>query len=425
MAHIVQTTPAGKTLLHKPIVHILLIVITGLIAYSNTFHVPFQFDDINNIVKNSFVQDLRYFTEPSKAKTAEVKGVEYYAFKYDGFKNRFIGFLTFALNYKAHGLNVTGYHIVNLAIHIINALLVYWLVVLTLQTPWFNVIASAAKQSPSPEIASSRNTGTRNDNGALFQPSAFNPHPSLIALFSSLLFISHPIQTETVTYIIQRLTSLATLFYLLSLVMYVKFRMQDAGYRIQDKESKNRVSCIVYLVSLISAVLAMKTKEIALTLPIIIVLYEIFFFSKSQIHPSPTRLTPYALRFLYLTPFLLTLLIIPLSHIEAPQSAGDLFGDISETVRVQTDMSRLNYLFTEFRVIVTYIRLLFLPINQNLDYDYPVYNSFLNPHVFLSFLFLLSIFGLGVYLFYCSKLKNNDTGYKIQDTGYTTQNKNL
>ncbi len=131
MAHIVQTTPAWKTLLHKPIVHILLIVITGLIAYSNTFHVPFQFDDINNIVKNSFVQDLRYFTEPSKAKTAEAKGVEYYAFKYDGFKNRFIGFLTFALNYKAHGLNVTGYHIVNLAIHIINALLVYWLVLLT------------------------------------------------------------------------------------------------------------------------------------------------------------------------------------------------------------------------------------------------------------------------------------------------------
>jgi tetratricopeptide (TPR) repeat protein len=66
-------------------------------------------------------------------------------------------------------------------------------------------------------------------------------------------------------------------------------------------------------------------------------------------------------------------------------------------------MSRLDYLFTEFRVIVTYIRLLFLPINQNLDYDYPTYNSFLNPNVFLSFLLLLSIFGLAVYLFYYSK----------------------
>ncbi|MBI5194828.1 MAG: tetratricopeptide repeat protein, partial [Nitrospirae bacterium] len=51
------------------------------------------------------------------------------------------------------------------------------------------------------------------------------------------------------------------------------------------------------------------------------------------------------------------------------------------------------------------LRLLFLPINQNLDYDYPVYHSFFEPNVFLSFMFLLFVFGLGVYLFYCSKTK--------------------
>ncbi|MBI5196215.1 MAG: tetratricopeptide repeat protein, partial [Nitrospirae bacterium] len=104
-----------------------------------------------------------------------------------------------------------------------------------------------------------------------------------------------------------------------------------------------------------------------------------------------------------LTPFLLTLLIIPVSYIGADTSAGDLLSDVSETARLQTDMSRLDYLFTQFRVIVTYIRLLFLPINQNLDYDYPIYNSFLNPNVFLSFLLLLSILGLGAYLYSCSK----------------------
>ncbi|MBI4710658.1 MAG: tetratricopeptide repeat protein [Nitrospirae bacterium] len=53
---------------------------------------------------------------------------------------------------------------------------------------------------------------------------------------------------------------------------------------------------------------------------------------------------------------------------------------------------------------MTYIRLLFLPVNQNLDYDYPVYHSFLNPNVFLSFLFLMVIFCIGVYLLYRSRI---------------------
>ncbi|MBI4839389.1 MAG: hypothetical protein HY806_09700, partial [Nitrospirae bacterium] len=248
--------PYKTNLLSKPIVHIFLTIIIGLIAYSNTFHVPFQFDDINNIVKNSFVKDLGYFTEPSKTKTAEAKGIEYYAFKYDGFKNRFIGFLTFALNYRLHSLDVTGYHIVNLAIHLLNALLIYRLVLLTFQTPFFRDFNSTFNLHPSTLPIS---------------------HPSLIALFSSLLFVSHPIQTQAVTYIIQRLTSLATLFYLLSLVMYVKFRTHNT----KKKQKIFSLSSVFwYLTSVLSAVLAMKTKEIAFTLPVIIVLYEFFFFSK-------------------------------------------------------------------------------------------------------------------------------------------------
>ena len=57
---------------------------------------------------------------------------------------------------------------------------------------------------------------------------------------------------------------------------------------------------------------------------------------------------------------------------------------------------------TQFRVIVTYIRLLFFPVNQNLDYDYPIYRTFFTPPVFLSFLFLLGVFCGGIYLLYRS-----------------------
>ena len=358
----------------------LFVGVLGLFVYSNTIHSPFQFDDATNIIENPIIKDLQYFSGPSNAKAFPL---------YNTFKNRFIGFLTFALNYRLHGLDVTGYHIVNLAIHIINALLVYWLVLLTFKahSSWL--------------MAHSKKTNNHGLSAMSYDLSA------IIALFSALLFVAHPIQTQAVTYIVQRFTSLATLFYLLSLVLYIKFRLQVAGCKLQKSETKTLNSKLLtlnpmflYLASVLSAVLAMKTKEIAFTLPIIIVLYEFSFFTETF---NFKLLTLNFKKFLFLTPFLLTLLIIPLSYIGTDTSAGDLLSDVSETARLQTDMSRLNYLFTEFRVVVTYIRLLFLPVNQNLDYDYPIYNSFLNPNVFLSLLLLLSIFGLGVYLFYCSK----------------------
>jgi Tfp pilus assembly protein PilF len=65
---------------------------------------------------------------------------------------------------------------------------------------------------------------------------------------------------------------------------------------------------------------------------------------------------------------------------------------------------------TQFRVIVTYIRLLFIPINQNMDYDYPLYNTFFEPWVFFSFIFLLSIFAFAVYLFIRSRKTDNVYG---------------
>ncbi|MBI4690681.1 MAG: tetratricopeptide repeat protein, partial [Nitrospirae bacterium] len=83
------------------------------------------------------------------------------------------------------------------------------------------------------------------------------------------------------------------------------------------------------------------------------------------------------------------------------------------------EIPRWAYLFTQFRVIVTYIRLLSLPLNQNLDYDYPVYNSFFEPQVLLSFLVLLSIFVLVAYLFYRSRCTIHASRFTIHDTRIT------
>jgi tetratricopeptide (TPR) repeat protein len=112
----------------------------------------------------------------------------------------------------------------------------------------------------------------------------------------------------------------------------------------------------------------------------------------------------------YLAPLLLTVLIIPLSLIGIDKPIGDVIGELREAAQETEAIPRWVYLLTQFSVIITYIRLFFLPINQNLDYDYPLSHSLLEPGVFLSFLFLLSVFAFAVYFFMRSRKTDNVYG---------------
>jgi tetratricopeptide (TPR) repeat protein len=151
----------------------------------------------------------------------------------------------------------------------------------------------------------------------------------------------------------------------------------------------------------------MKTKEIAFTLPVCIAVYEFMFF-----RGKPVK------RLLYLIPLLLTMLIIPLTLLNLSAPLGDIIGDVSEVTRDHRGISRWSYLFTQFRVIVTYLRLLVLPINQNLDYDFPLYHSLFDPAVFLSFMFVLLVFGLGVYLHRISGRAETNKKYWLRLTSF-------
>jgi hypothetical protein len=341
----------GRELLHRKACHVFLIALVGLLAYSNTFNSPFMWDEKDFIVNNPIVKDLDFFVHPSKAEGLEL---------YDALKRRYVGFFTFALNYRLHGFDVRGYHAFNLAVHISNALLVYLLLVLTFRTPFM-------------------------------KESALKEHSKYIALFSALLFVAHPVQTEAVTYVFQRLASLVAFFYLLSLVLYIKWRLRkDAGQagmtKCETPSGEKYLSfplvgnLSLYLVSLLSAVLAMKTKENAFTLPVMISLYEFFFFEG-----------PFKRRMFRLSPLLLTMAIIPLTLADFDPGA------IGPAMSGYTDISRQDYLFTQFRVIVTYIRLLFVPVNQNIGYDYPLFHSLFTPEVLASAVFLSAIFISAIY----------------------------
>jgi tetratricopeptide (TPR) repeat protein len=153
----------------------------------------------------------------------------------------------------------------------------------------------------------------------------------------------------------------------------------------------------------------MKTKEISFTLPFMIVLYELIFF-RSQ---STERRTPNLKRLWVLIPFLLTLLIIPLSLVGADRSAGSTIGELREAAQETEEIPRGVYFLTQFKVITTYIRLLFLPIQQNLDYDFSLSYSLLDPKTSISFLFLLSIFVAALYLLKRSWKTQNGYGLLI------------
>ncbi len=341
-----------KEFFNYRITHIFLVLAIGLIAYANSMNGPFVIDDTRNIVENPLVRDLNYFINLSEAKTV-CHNADSHITLYTAFKSRYIGYLSFALNYFLHGLEVKGYHIINIIVHLSNALLVYFLVLLTFSTP--------------------------------FLVSLSHRYSADAALFTALIFVAHPLQTQAVTYIVQRFASLTTVFYLLSIVFYVRWRLGKAGIKEFGKERGRVVKRpFSYLLSLLCVIAAMKTKEIAFTLPLIIMLYEFVFFELD-----------FKKNFVWLIPYLLTLLVIPLTLFVIDPPAGS-----AETkMRVATDISRADYLMTEFRVIVTYIRLLFLPVNQRFWYYYPIYNNFFDPNVFFSFLFIIFAAGASFFLF--------------------------
>ena len=330
---------------------LLAIIILGTIIYSNTFDASWHFDDHTAIVENYNIRNLKA--------TAAAVGA-----------SRWIGFTTFALNYHFGKLDVFGYHLVNIGIHLISAILVYFLVLLTLKTPYL-------------------------------KDSSISRYTASLSLASALIFVAHPIQTQAVTYIAQRFTSLAALFYLLSLVLFIKARLQNL--RGAKFYSPSHLGC--YLGSLLAAFLAMKTKEITITLPAIILLYEFFFFSPS--------LRSFLKKLVYLTPLLLTFFIIPLMRYRLTlfgmaggtfigiAEVGDVIGDATQET---SSLSRTDYLLTQFNVITTYIRLLFFPVNQNLDYDYPISRTLFEFPTLLSFLFLTSVVAFGGWMFKKSRL---------------------
>ncbi|MFH0797625.1 MAG: tetratricopeptide repeat protein [Candidatus Omnitrophota bacterium] len=338
------------------LVAVIAICLLGILIYSNTFHASFHFDDEQNILTNAAIRNLW-----------NLKAI------WDFAPTRFFTYLSLSVNYHLHQLSTPGYHIFNLAVHLGSAILVYWFILLIFSTPYFRSFPRCGL-----------------DKSSLYTPNVgvqfIEPEGrvrNLLALFSGLLFVCHPVQIQAVTYIIQRTASLATFFYLLSVCLYLRARLNQA----QKPDSPCWLR--FYAGSILSAVAALFTKEMAVTLPFMLLLCEVSFF-RDNLKNTAKRLAPF---FLIL---LIVLINIKVTGWSAKFSEARL---LQEPQSGLTAITPAQYLFTQFRVIVTYIRLLLVPVNQNLDYDYPISQTLWQVPTVTSLIFLLLLLTAGFLLF--------------------------
>ena len=221
---------------------IVLIVLAVLAAYRNSFSGPFIFDDIASIVDNPTIRRLWPVSVPLWPPFSGGQTVG----------GRPILNLSLAVNYAWGGADVRGYHAVNLGIHILAALTLFGLVRRTLER---------AKLADGRAACPGRALPT--------------------ALVVALLWALHPLQTESVTYIIQRAESLMGLFYLLTLYCFVRFTERGSSFvPLRGTSADEEAGGVVWAwLSVVCCLLGMATKEVMVSAPVIVFLYDRTFVS--------------------------------------------------------------------------------------------------------------------------------------------------
>ncbi len=312
-----------------------LIVLLTAIAYSDSFTASFHFDDGPSITDNPLIKSVT-----SDNIDSILHGV------------RPVVYLSIMLNYQLSGLNVVGWHIFNVGLHAANGMLVYLLI--------SQLLTAASLRG------------------------RYSRHAGWMALFGALLFAVHPVQTESVTYIITRTEVVATFFYLGAILLFgAGARADKAGY---------------YWAAVISAALAMGSKEWAVTLPAILFLYDYLFLSGENVKKIRSRW------WVYLLIIASTWIVLRSLDLFSPGSSVGFNINASSSAASGPEARKAVTFWTYFRtscnVIWTYVRLLFLPIHQNIDYDYPVATTHLAFPTLLSFQGHVAVIGGSFWLYW-------------------------
>jgi tetratricopeptide (TPR) repeat protein len=269
----------------------LLLVIVGAGAYANSLGGPFVFDDILGIEQNPSIHSLAGSLAPPDSQITAGRPVANF---------------TFAVNYAIHGLAVPGYHLLNIAIHVLAALVLFDVVRLTLcRRPLDESFAAAA-----------------------------NP----LALAAALLWLVHPIQTECVDYLSQRSALLMGLFFLLTL---------DTAIRADGATRTGWA-----MASVLCCGLGMASKEVMVAAPVMVIAYDWAFRSEplAQLLRRRSRL------YLGLASTWTILLLLGLGGVRF-HSTGFSFG-----------VGPVSWALVQCRMVLHYFELCVWPHPLNFDY---------------------------------------------------------
>lgn len=303
-----------------------------IIIYGNSFHSEWHFDDFPNIVRNSNVHT-------KILSWGNIKNTFYGIHQAQERVNRPFSYLTFGLNYYFGGTEVFGYHVVNFAIHYIASVFLFLLVYNTLKLPMLK--------------------------------GQFEKRAYAIALISTFLWATHPIQVTAVTYIVQRMASMTAMFYLMAMYFYLKGRVS------LDKNTQVGFFTLCGF----TAVLSFTSKENAAMLPISLFLYELFLIRGMTKENVKKTLK------MSILPVLIVLIL------------GLVYLDISSSLDTYKlrPFTLTERLLTEPRIILFYITLLFYPTSTRLTllHDFEISKSLFTPWTTL-FAILIIFFLIGM-----------------------------
>lgn len=239
-----------------------LLVGATLLAYANSFGGPFVFDDVPSIVENTSIRSFRSALFPPSEGGVTVSG-------------RPVLNVSLALNHAISGFDVWSYHALNLLIHVLAGLTLFGLVRRTLE-----IVGRGHRTPPM--------NGERRDTAI----PPYSEHAWPLALVIAGLWLLHPLQTESVTYVVQRAESLMGLFFLLTLYCFVRgvspvvggvlppdsAASNQSGHKTPPTQDHTRGW---FILSFLSCLLGVGTKEVTVLAPVLVFLYDRTFVSGS------------------------------------------------------------------------------------------------------------------------------------------------
>jgi protein O-mannosyl-transferase len=331
----------GESLSHcrKLVFAILSLAIILLGVYGNSFDCSWQFDDAPNITDNPNLHMTKVSWEQINRALKSDRNNPHFFY-------RPVACLSFALNHYFGGLDVFGYHLVNLIIHFLSSVFLFLFIFNTLHLP------------------------------SLRERYASNAYA--VALLATVLWAINPIQTQAVTYIVQRMASLAAMFYILSMYFYLKARTAT--------HAKSKVA--FFASSGLSFLLALGSKENAAMLPMSLFLYEaIVIQEKTKLFFRRN------LKWFVLVCSIIA--IIGLIYFYFKQ--GTIFSFVKGYEN--RPFSLTERLLTQPRVFIFYISLLLYPMPNRLSiaHSFEVSTSLFEPiSTFFAILFLIGLIALSV-----------------------------